>query len=177
MIISNENITLRAIEVEDMELLKELINDPNIERMVVGWSFPVSTYQQINWINNLKNDNKNIRYIIDVQETGAVGVASLTSIDFKNGTATVNIKLKKDDSARKKGIGYKAITMLSKYAFNELNLNCLVANILAYNIASQKLFEKCGFSFEGVLRNRVFKNASYQDLHSYSLLRSDFRND
>lgn len=177
MIITYEDVKLRAIEQEDMQLLKDLINSSEIEKMVVGWSFPVSTNQQMNWINNLSSDNRNIRYIIDIDGVGAVGLASLTNIDYKNGTATINIKVKKDEGIRRTGIGYKVITMLSNFAFNELNLNCLMANILDYNTASQRLFEKCGFLFEGVLRNRVFKNGSYQDLNSYSLLRSDFKND
>lgn len=174
MNIINEDIVLRAIELDDAQLLKDLINDPEIEKMVVGWSFPVSTHRQINWINNLNNDN-NVRFVIDVKNVGAVGVVSLTKIDFKNGTATINIKIKKDVSIRKKGIGYKSIMMLLNYAFNQLNLNCLVANILNYNIASQKLFKKCGFKFEGTLRERIFKNGGYQDLLSFSLLRSEYK--
>lgn len=175
MNIVGQDIVLRAIEQEDMELLKGLINDPEIENNVVGWSFPVSSYKQINWINNLINDTNNVRYIIDIKDVGSVGLASLTKIDFKNGTATINIKLKNEEKIRKKGIGYKVINMLINYAFNQLNLNCLVANILAYNIASQRLFEKCGFICEGTLRSRVFKNGAYQDLYSYSLLRSDYK--
>jgi len=175
MNIIKEDIILRAIEQEDMQLLKELINDPEVEKMVVGWSFPVSTNQQITWINSLSNDRHNVRFIIDIKNVGAVGVVSLTSIDFKNGTATINIKLKKEDKIRNKGIGYKAITMLIDYAFNQLNINCLVANILNYNTASQKLFEKSGFELEGTLRKRVFKNGAHQDLLSYSLIRSEFK--
>ncbi|WP_338470962.1 GNAT family protein [Niallia sp. XMNu-256] len=175
MNILREEIVLRAIEQEDTQLLKDLINDPEIEKMVVGWSFPVSSNQQINWINSLGNDRYNVRFIIDINNVGAVGVVSLTRIDYKNGTATINIKLKKEDNIRNKGIGFKAITMLIDYAFNQLNLNCLVANILNYNTASQKLFEKSGFLLEGTLRKRVFKNGAYQDLLSYSLLKSDYK--
>lgn len=172
-----EDIVLRAIEHDDKNLLMEMINDPEIEKMVVGWSFPVSTHQQINWINNVNNDKNSVKYIIDVKGIGAVGLASLTSIDYKNGIANVNIKLKNDKNIRGKGIGYKVIRKISEYSFNELNLNCLVANILKYNTASQKLFEKCGFVLEGTLRSRVYKNGSYQDLLSYSLLRSEFKNE
>lgn len=170
----NEDIVLRAVEIEDLQLLKDLINDPEIEKMVVGWSFPVSNYKQTNWFNNISNDINNVRFIIDIKNFGAIGLASLTKIDFKNGTATVNIKIKNDEKLRNKGIGYTVIMMLIDYAFNQLNLNCLVANILKYNTISQRLFEKCGFVCEGTLRNRVFKNGAYQNLLSYSLLRSEY---
>lgn len=175
MNIIKEDIILRAIELEDADLLKNLINDPEIEKMVVGWSFPVSTEQQIKWINNLSDEKNNVRFIIDIEQVGAVGVVSLTGIDFKNRVATINIKLKRDSKIQNKGIGYKAVTILVDYAFNQLNLNCIVANILSYNIASQKLFEKCGFQLDGKLRHRVFKNGSYHDLLSYSLLKSEYK--
>lgn len=174
MNITNENITLRAIEKEDYLLLKELINDPDIESMVVGWSFPVSTEQQMNWIDNQANDNKNVRFIIDINSIGAVGLISLSGIDYKNRTATMNIKLNKEDRIRKKGIGYKTVNMVIEYAFDQLNMNCLTANILQYNIASKRLFEKCGFELEGTLRSRVYKNGDYHDLLTYSLLRGDY---
>ncbi|WP_350019928.1 GNAT family N-acetyltransferase [Priestia flexa] len=176
MNIYSEDLILRAIELEDMELLKNMINDPNIENMVLGWSFPVSSNQQITWINNLKDDKNNVRFIVDIKDIGAVGLVSLTNIDYKNGTATINIKLNSDE-IKQKGIGYKAVILLSAYAFNQLNLNCLIANILNYNIGSQKLFEKCRFTLEGKLRDRIYKNGAYQDVYSYSLLKRDFINE
>lgn len=170
-----DNITLRAIEQEDGSLLKELINDPEIESMVVGWSFPVSTEQQSNWISNQANSNSTVRFVIDVKNVGGVGIVSLSGIDFKNRTAVLNVKIKNEDKIRNKGIGYESINMLIDYAFNQLNMNCLIASILEYNIPSQRLFEKCGFVKEGTLRKRVYKNGKYHDLLSYSLLRSDYK--
>ena len=171
MIIKDDNneIILRAVELEDKILLKELINNPEIEKMVLGWSFPVSDTQQIDWINNLKNDKNDIKLIIDVKHIGAVGIVSLTNIDFKNSTATINIKLQNKKEIRGQGIGYRAVKMLIDYSFNQLNLNCLIANILKYNTPSQNLFEKCEFIYEGTLYNRIYKEGLYQDVYSYSL--------
>lgn len=173
MNIVKDNITLRAIEQDDTFLLKELINNPEIEKMVVGWSFPVSTEQQTNWISKQADEEKNIRLVIEINKIGTVGLVSLSGIDFKNRTATLNIKLKKDKELRNKGLGFNAINMLIDYSFNQLNMNCLIANILEYNTASQRLFEKCGFIHEGTLRSRVFKNGEYHDLLTYSLLKRD----
>jgi predicted xylose isomerase-like sugar epimerase len=35
-------VKLRALEMDDMEILRNIINDPEIEGLVEGWSFPVS---------------------------------------------------------------------------------------------------------------------------------------
>jgi hydrogenase nickel incorporation protein HypB len=49
-----------------------------------------------------------------------------------------------------------------KYAFEELQLNRLYGSILEYNIASQKLYAKCGWKVEGNYRQSVFKNNDEQ---------------
>lgn len=170
MYLKDSVITLRAIEERDADLLYEMINDPEVEQMVVGWSFPVSKPAQLKWIQNLQQDDKNQRYIVDFQDRG-VGMASITSIDTKNGTFVVNIKLV--ESAKGNGIGYRTVQLLLAYGFHELNLHCATASILDYNIASQKLFEKCGFQKDGILRKRVFKKGSYHDLYAYSLIKEE----
>ena len=45
MILKGKKVTLRAVEESDIEMLRELINDPEIEKMTVGKSFPVSSYE------------------------------------------------------------------------------------------------------------------------------------
>ena len=171
MILKDNEIVLRATEESEAELLRRMINDPETERMVVGWSFPVSKADQIKWIQNQKNNSLNERYTIEVN-LEAVGMASLTQLDYKNSVCEINIKL--DGGSKGKGIGYRVINMLLNYCFNELNLHCVTAEILDYNIPSQKLFEKCGFKKEGVLRQRVYKNGEYHDLFVYSILKDEF---
>lgn len=170
MILGESGIILRAIELEDASFLKSMINDPDIERMVLGWSFPVSTIRQIEWIQNLPIEN--MKYIIDF-ENQAVGLASISSLDYKNSVANLNIKIMGEN--RGEGIGTKVIKLLVEFAFNELNLNCLTANILEYNNSSIRLFERCGFKQDGILRSRIYKGGVYHNILVYSVLRDEFR--
>lgn len=64
--------------------------------------------------------------------------------------------------------------MVLKYAFEELNMNRIEANILEYNQASIALFEKCGFTMEGRRRKKVFKNNKYNDILEYSILKEEY---
>ena len=54
-----------------------------------------------------------------------------------------------------------------------LRLNYIYANILAYNKASIRLFECCGFQKDGLLRKRIYKRDEFADLLAYSRLISD----
>ena len=69
-----------------------------------------------------------------------------------------------------KGYAKDAVNTLVNYAFDELRLHCIYANILSYNEKSVHLFEKCNFQREGILRARVYKQGNYIDVYPYSRL-------
>ena len=92
MYIKGEKVLLRAIELSDAEILQEMINDAEIERMMWGSSFPVARHQQVKWIENLSGEKNVFRAIIDV-DGKAVGTIILTDSDMRNGTAEIHIKI------------------------------------------------------------------------------------
>lgn len=172
MFIKGEKVLLRAIELSDAEILQDMINDEEIERMMWGYSFPVARHQQMKWIENLSGERSTFRAMIDVDGT-AVGTIILSDIDMRSGTAEIHIKLAKT-SERRKGYGTDAVSALLRYAFNELRLNCVYCRVKEDNIASQKMFEKIGFFKEGCLRARVYRQGRYFDFYEYSVLKSEY---
>lgn len=174
MNIYGDRIVLRAIDVSDAELLLKLINDPETERMLGGFSFPVSMEGQIKWIGSQTGRNDILRCIVAPKEDEACGLGTviLSDIDYVNGVAQVHIKMDKE-KGRGQGYGTDAINAIVDYAFRELRLHCVYADVLDYNIPSHKLFKKCGFRKDGVLRSRVFKGGRFVDVISFSRLCED----
>jgi len=172
MFVKGKKVLLRAIELYDAKILQQMMNDEEIEKMMMGYSFPVSEHQQIKWIENLSNEKSVFRAMIDV-EGRAIGTVILSSIDMKNGTAEAHIKIA-NSTERGKGYGTDAVNSLVAYAFYELRLNCIYCQIKEDNVPSQKLFENCGFVQEGCLRQRVFRNGKHHDFYVYSLLKDEF---
>ena len=174
MIINGKKIILRAMDVEDADLLLDIINDPDTEKMLGGSSYPVSYDMQCEWIKKQKNNNEIFRAIIALQDNmkEGIGTVILNNIDLKNGTAEVHIKMS-TQSCRGKGYGPDALNTVVDYAFNEMRLNCVYAEVLEYNTISLKLFEKCNFIKEGVLRERVFKNGKFVNIVSFAKINGD----
>jgi RimJ/RimL family protein N-acetyltransferase len=168
-------VTLRAVEKKDMNLLRNLLNDPNIEYMTVGKNFPVSEESQLKWFDNF-DSQKELRCMIDINDGTTIGTIGLTSIDYKNRNASIFYKIDNKIENRVKGDINDAVKGLLIYAFDELNLECVYGEILNYNIFSQKILKKSGFCEEGVLRNRVFKKGKYNDIIVYSILKGDYEN-
>lgn len=174
MNIYGEKVMLRAMERTDIEMLRETVNDPDIECMVGGWSFPLSSCAQEIWFQKAAADKNNIRFIIEIIETGeAIGMISLTGIDWKNRTAFQGIKLK-SSAPKRKGYATDAVMTLEWYAFEELQLTRLDGNWVVYNTASKNLFEKCGMKAEGLRRRSVYKNGQYFDQEYSGILKEDY---
>lgn len=171
MYLIGDKIILRAIEERDLELLRKLINDSEIQRETLGWSLPVSEYHQKQWFYNSRNDNSSIRWVISTQNGKALGIAMLSNIDWKNRSSNIGIKLVQSEQG--KGIGSESYKLIIDYAFGELQMNRIEAEVIEYNISSIKLHEKLGFLKEGVKRKRIFQKGKYHNTVILSLLASN----
>lgn len=172
MNIYGKKVVLRAMEKEDCELVRGMFNDPEIENLVVGWAFPISKYGQEKWYENHYGD-QSFRFVIETEEDGAVGIATLVDIDWKNRRATHGIKLA-NKQRRAKGIGTDTVMAIMRYAFDELGFHRLDGSWFADNTASIRLYKKCGWVEEGVQREYVYKNGKFRDLVITGVLASDY---
>lgn len=174
MELHGKKVLLRAVEESDCEMLRQLTNDPEFERMVGGWSFPVSTAAQREWFAACRNSAACLRYTIVTEEDGAVGMIGLKDIDWKNGVASgLGMRIARKE-IRTRGLATDAWMTLLRYAFTELRLNRVNGAALSYNAASLRVCEKVGFKVEGVQRQAIFKGGAYQDLVLLGVLKSDY---
>ncbi len=85
--------------------------------------------------------------------------------------AEIGYLLKQD--AHGKGYITEAITLLKQFAFDELQMNKLVAYCSTENIPSYKSLERSGFLREGCLRQNTCVSGRYVDDFAYGLCRTD----
>ncbi|QTA37485.1 GNAT family N-acetyltransferase [Thermosipho ferrireducens] len=77
----------------------------------------------------------------------------------------------------KRGMG-KGKEMLRKaieFAFKELNLRRLTAEVYDYNVSSKKVLEKLGFVVEGVVREGKYHEGKYYNIIIYGLLKGEWK--
>lgn len=175
MNLKGKKTVLRAIEEEDIEMFRELANDWDYEKMIVGWALPISKADQKKWFDTAKNSlHTQIRYIIETEADGAVGMIGLKDFDWKNGSASgLGMRIAKKE-LRTKGIATDAWMTLLRYAFEELRLNRVNGSALDYNKISLRVCEKVGFQVEGTMRQAVYKNGSFHNVIMMGVIKEDY---
>ena len=69
----------------------------------------------------------------------------------------------------------EAVQAVLEYGFMELHLSLISVNHYAYNQRSRRVIEKCGFQYEGTIRQGVFLyDGRVEDLCCYSLFLAEY---
>ena len=115
----------------------------------------------------LKNDTWLSLGITSAPTGEKLGNIGLKITHHESKIAEIGFMIK--NSAQRKGFGVEAVGLLKNYAFDELNLNKLVATCSVDNTGSYTLLEKAGFVREGCLRQNTVINNTFVDDYIYGL--------
>lgn len=170
--LKGDNIYLRALEPNDLEFIYAMENDQSIWE-VSNTQTPYSRFLVKQYLENAHQDiyeAKQLRLAIcQDQDYPAIGLIDLFDFDPKNNKAGVGIVIQGNDK-RKQNIGSEALDLLIHYAFYNLNLHQLYANIGTENVASLALFSKFGFQKIGTKKDWVLVNGIYKDEAIFQLI-------
>jgi RimJ/RimL family protein N-acetyltransferase len=168
-----DRVVLRAIEREDLELLQQFHNDPEIGAMI-EFSWPLSMADQEAFFERQRGDQSSKRLVIDTPEHGVVGFTGLWGIDWIDRRAVNGIIIGKAE-ARRRGYAADALETIAAAAFEQLGLRRLDARIYEFNQASLHLYvDRCGWIVEGRQREWVYRDGKSWDAILVGLTASDF---
>lgn len=142
----NENITLRALEPEDLDLLYSWENQSE------HWDStstiqPYSRFALREYISQAAAniyESKQLRLMIkDNQTQQTVGTVDLYNLDIHHSRVAVGLFV----ASEFQGNGYakSALQLVEDYVFNYLNINQLYAEVSVENKVSIQLFSRAGF--------------------------------
>lgn len=93
------------------------------------------------------NQQRNDRVVLMIMLEGyPIGEIKLKDIDFDNRECTLSIHMQ-NDNFKGKGYGTIAEQLAMEYAFNELKMKKINADVVHKNKRSQHVLEKIGFQF------------------------------
>jgi diamine N-acetyltransferase len=170
-----KEISLRALEPEDLELLYEWEN--NLSYWVI--SNTVVPFSKYTLKRYLKNSHKNIyetgqlRLMIDhIPNNKTIGTIDIFDFDPFHKRAGLGILIAKEEY-RRKGYASMSIKCLVDYCFSTLQLHQIYCNILANNCESMDLFKKAGFVQSGIKKDWIRTSDGYLDEYIFQLISRD----
>ena len=177
-LLKSDNISLRAIEPADIDILFDWENDTSIW-MVSGTIAPFSRFVLEQYLASAHLDiyaHKQLRLVIDLlndeenpDETIPIGFIDLFDFDPKNKRAGIGILIG-DNELRGKGYGAQALQLLINYAFKTLDLHQLYCNITPDNEPSLHLFKKLGFEITGLKQDWNLYDNKWHDEYTLQLI-------
>lgn len=170
--LSNDTISLRAIEPDDIELLYLWENDPEIWK-VSHTLVPFSKYILALYIKNSDKDiyeSKQLRLMIDTTDGKTIGAIDLFDFDPYHSRVGIGLLIHNHED-RSKGYASAALELLIAYCFNKLNIHQLYVNIETGNKISLHLFEKLGFEICGTRKEWLRTDSGWKDEVMLQLIR------
>lgn len=168
-------ISLRALEPEDLELLYKWENDMS-NWVISNTVTPFSKYTLKRYLENSHKDiyeTGQVRLMIDhISDNKTIGTIDLFDYDPFHKRAGVGILIAPDEY-RRKGFATMALECLTDYCFKTLMLHQLYCSILSNNKESMALFSKLGFIQAGVRKDWIRVADGYLDEHLFQLLNPD----
>ncbi len=156
------DITLRAPEPEDLELMYAMENDTSMW-CAGNATLPYSRYTLRAYLEQSRQDllsERQARFVIET-ESGPAGMIDLADYDPLNSRAEVCIGIL--GCYRGKGIAARALQLLCQYATGRLHLHQLYAYIPTWNSDSIRVFEKAGFTGHSTLKDWIRNEEGYSD--------------
>jgi len=163
---------LWTLEKQDLGEHYRWANNDNLRRLSGGYPRPRSTHDVEAWYQSVVSAVTREIFSVKTQTAQHVGWAQFSFLNYVSGSAEVGIVI--DEQYWRQGYGHDSLVALIKYAFEDLRLHRLSAEILAINLPSKNLFEKVGFRQEGTKKEAYFTSGRFLDVEIFGLLSRDF---
>jgi len=168
-----EEVLLRALGSDDIENCLRWHNDQELNRSLLGAFHYINRDTELNWLKKVQvPSNQEVNLAICLSENGQhIGNIYLRDIDWISRRGELHILIGEREH-RGKGYGAAAVQLLVRYAFDSLGLHRIYLHVLEKNLAAIKMYKKCGFEREGVLKHHGFKNGKFENVLLMGLINS-----
>lgn len=172
--LETERLILRPWAGKDAADLFEYAQDPEVGPNA-GWAPHRDLGESCGVINNFYK--KSMTWAIQEKETGkVVGNVMLENDPYRPAVASKEIGYSLARTRWGKGYMPEAVKRVISYTFDVLNVDVIMLRTADDNLKSQRVAEKCGFTYEGTLRHsfRTY-NGQIREVRCYSLLKNEYK--
>ena len=170
MELKGNGFVIRGWKEGDKESLQRNANNPNISGFLMDrFPAPYTMEAAQFWVNSLLEQAPLVNFAIAIGDEVVGGIGLELRQDVYRKTALLGYWL--SEELWGKGMMTEAVTLITDYAFSNLDIIRIQAGVLSKNPASMRVLEKAGYQKEGISRNAIVKNDEILDEHVYAILK------
>lgn len=176
-IAENKTYLIRESRFDDYTSYARWEVDPEITEFL---SFDSDrTYEDVvNEAIEYRNDTSVMDLAVEDKRSGMpVGRIIITRVDRHSDSLDITKLYIGDAEHRGKGRGEEIMKLLLEYCFTFMHMERVSLDYYTGNRPAMALYEKLGFTHEGVARHATKKDGRYYDLNLMSMLRTEFFSD
>lgn len=169
-----DRVILRTVRPDELDLVYKLITDMSAKGPY--WHLVAQSeyqFRQEYYQNGFWGEQEGRMLIMSHAEEYLGEILYFKGLDYQSGFE-VGYELFHSDF---QGHGYmsEALMLFCAYMFAIKPINRIQVNVMHGNESSKHLALKCGFVYEGTMRQATFNRGQYFDLELFSLLREECR--
>ncbi len=161
---------------DDEDMLAYWVSDPAIQSM---YAEPVYTAKEEvrtlldRYIGSYARPDHYRWAIVEKERDLCIGQIAVFLVDDRNHFCEIEYCLGRE--FHRKGYATEAVDRILDYCFNEVRFHKVQVSHKGGNIASEGVIRKCGFTYEGTLRDYFFTDGEYTDRLFYSILHEEYQ--
>ncbi len=173
--IEGDIIDLVAGNSKWVQLMCKWQNNPNVRRYARNM-WPLTIEDVKKWFEP-SPDNHTREFVVFTiyhkRDKRPIGTVGFGRINWVNRNANIFATIGEPEYWGK-GIAIEANKLLIKYGFTELNFHKIYAGVFTPNKRSLRAAEKLGFEKEAILKEEMFVDGVYHDIHKFALFKRDW---
>ena len=162
-----ERCTIRPWRLDDAESLARHANNRKVWLAVRDlFPHPYTIQDAREFLQRTISEQAEMKFCVEIEGSAVGGIGVHPGQDVYRHTATVGYWLGEQFWGR--GIMTEAVAVFTDFCFENFQLRRVYAEPFANNLASSRVLEKAGFTFEGRLKNNVLKDGKLLDSLLYA---------
>lgn len=170
IIATDGQVVIREIQDADLSLMTLYANNPKVAiNLRDAFPSPYTMDDAIRFKEAIDNQNPKTIFAIEYKGDYVGNISLSPSSDVYRKSAEIGYFI--GEPFWGKGIMTKAVNLITEWGFKTFDIIRIYTGIFEYNIASQRVLEKCGYTKEAVFRKSICKNDNLYDEIRYSKLK------
>ena len=170
VVAQDKHVCIRYLKQDDANLLAQYANNEKVSaNLSDAFPNPYTESDAEKFLEKVEKQNPVTFFAIEYNGHYVGNISLLLKSDVHRKSAEIGYFI--GEPFWNKGIATRAVNLITEWGFNHLDINRIYTGIFSYNLASQRVLEKCGFTKEGVGKQAIFKHNQFFDEIRYAKLK------